>query len=56
MSHQVPASKTLRDNELVLNDNDQVIARENWQTGLQRYLAYCEENRIVPKDLTSFSG
>jgi 2,4'-dihydroxyacetophenone dioxygenase len=41
---------------LYLNDKDQVIAMENWKTGLERYLAYCEANSVVPKDLTAFGG
>ena len=41
---------------LYLNGDDQVVAKENWHTAMQRYLAYCEENRIVPKDLTAFGG
>jgi 2,4'-dihydroxyacetophenone dioxygenase len=41
---------------LYLNDNDQVIAQENWRTAFQRYLTYCEANRIVSKDLTAFGG
>ncbi|TDN64031.1 2,4'-dihydroxyacetophenone dioxygenase family protein [Paraburkholderia sp. BL10I2N1] len=41
---------------LYLNDNDQVIAKENWKTGMERYLAYCEANRLIPKDLTAFGG
>jgi hypothetical protein len=31
-----------------------VIAMENWKTDLHRYLAYCEANSPVPKDLTAF--
>jgi hypothetical protein len=38
-----------------LDDKDQVVAIENWKTGLNRYLAYCEANDIKPKDLTSFN-
>jgi 2,4'-dihydroxyacetophenone dioxygenase len=41
---------------LYLNESDQVIAIENWKTGMERYLAYCEANRLVPKDLTAFAG
>lgn len=41
---------------LYLNGNDQVVAMENWKTGMERYLAYCEAHRLVPKDLTAFGG
>lgn len=39
-----------------LDADDKVIAIENWKTGMQRYLAYCEENGIEPQDLTAFDG
>jgi len=38
-----------------LDDNNNVVAMENWKTALQRYLAYCEEHDIEPKDLTAFN-
>jgi len=38
-----------------LDDNNNVVAMENWKTALQRYLAYCEEHDIQPKDLTAFN-
>ena len=41
---------------IYLNENDQVIAMENWKTSMDRYLAYCEANGIIPKDLTAFAG
>jgi 2,4'-dihydroxyacetophenone dioxygenase len=41
---------------IYLNEADQVIAMENWKTGMERYLAYCEANSVVPKDLTAFAG
>ncbi|MCL6698057.1 2,4'-dihydroxyacetophenone dioxygenase family protein [Sphingomonas sp. NSE70-1] len=37
-----------------MDENDNVLAIENWKTGLQRYLAYCEANGIEPRDLTAF--
>jgi 2,4'-dihydroxyacetophenone dioxygenase len=40
---------------LFLDDKDNVIAIENWKTGLQRYLAYCKKHGIAPKDLTAFN-
>jgi 2,4'-dihydroxyacetophenone dioxygenase len=41
---------------IYLNEADQVIAMENWKTGMDRYFAYCEANNITPKDLTAFAG
>ena len=38
-----------------LDDNNNVVAMENWKTAMQRYLAYCEEHDIKPKDLTAFN-
>lgn len=38
-----------------LDDNDQIIAVENWRTAMDRYLNYCQENNIEARDLTSFS-
>lgn len=39
---------------IFLDANGQVMAIENWKTGLQRYLAYCEQAGITPRDLTAF--
>lgn len=42
--------------DLVFMDkNDKVMAIENWKTGMQRYLAFCESNGIAPKDLSAFN-
>jgi hypothetical protein len=38
-----------------VDENDKVMAIENWKTAMQRYLAYCEEHDIKPKDLTAFN-
>ena len=40
---------------LFLDDKGNIIALENWKTSLQRYLAYCEQHGIKPKDLTAFN-
>jgi hypothetical protein len=40
---------------LFLDADDKIVALENWKTGLQRYLAYCEKHGIEPKDLTAFN-
>lgn len=37
-----------------VDDDGNLLARENWRTGLQRYHAYCEANGIEPQDLTTF--
>jgi hypothetical protein len=37
-----------------MDENDNIVALENWKTGLQRYLAYCKEHGIEAKDLTAF--
>jgi len=42
--------------ELEFVDQDgNLLARENWSTSMQRYLAYCEANGIEAHDLTSFA-
>ena len=38
-----------------LDENDNIVALENWKTGMQRYLAYCKQHGIKPKDLTAFN-
>jgi hypothetical protein len=40
---------------LFLDGNDNVVAIENWKSGLKRYLDYCEQHGIEPKDLTAFN-
>jgi 2,4'-dihydroxyacetophenone dioxygenase len=40
---------------LFLDDKGTIVAQENWKTSLQRYLAYCEQHGIKPKDLTAFN-
>lgn len=37
-----------------LDDQDNVVAIENWKTALERYTAYCTQHGIVPRDLTAF--
>ncbi|MNR28821.1 hypothetical protein D3C85_1461640 [compost metagenome] len=39
---------------LFLDDKENIVACENWKSGLQRYLNFCEANGIEPKDLTAF--
>lgn len=40
---------------LFLGENDQVMAIENWKSGVDRYLAYCKTANIKPKDITAFN-
>jgi quercetin dioxygenase-like cupin family protein len=41
--------------DLILLDKEgQVLAIENWKTGLQRYLGFCGHAGITPRDLTAF--
>lgn len=40
---------------LFLDENENVVASENWKTSLKRYLAYCEQHGIEAKDLTAFN-
>jgi 2,4'-dihydroxyacetophenone dioxygenase len=39
---------------IFLSEEGQVLAIENWKTGLQRYLSFCERAGIIPRDLTAF--
>jgi 2,4'-dihydroxyacetophenone dioxygenase len=40
---------------LFLDPAGNVVALENWKTSLQRYLAYCKQHGLEPKDLTAFN-
>ena len=40
---------------LFLDDKENIVAFENWKTGLNRYLAYCEQHGVEAKDLTAFN-
>jgi 2,4'-dihydroxyacetophenone dioxygenase len=39
---------------LFVNEQEQVIAMENWRSGWERYAAYCKANNLEPRDLTAF--
>jgi quercetin dioxygenase-like cupin family protein len=41
---------------LYLDDQDNIIAVENWKTSMDRYLNYCKAHDMVPKDLSAFEG
>ena len=38
-----------------VDDDGNLLARENWKTALQRYHAYCAEHGLEPQDLTGFA-
>ncbi len=40
----------------LLDANGQVIGTEDWQSAVERYLAYCRDNGITPRDLTRSAG
>ena len=39
---------------LFLDENGNVVARENHLTSTERYLAYCREHGITPRDLSEY--
>jgi 2,4'-dihydroxyacetophenone dioxygenase len=42
--------------DLVFMDDDgEVLAVENWKTGLDRYLEHCRSSGIAPRDLTNWA-
>lgn len=40
---------------LYTDANDNVVAKENWRTAVERYLAHCKAHGIVARDITSFA-
>jgi 2,4'-dihydroxyacetophenone dioxygenase len=40
----------------IVDENDAVLAIENWKTMLKRYDDYCAASGIAPVDITSFAG
>jgi hypothetical protein len=40
----------------LVDDNNQVLAVENWRTMTTRYVNHCSISGITPVDLTSFGG
>jgi 2,4'-dihydroxyacetophenone dioxygenase len=40
---------------LFLIANDEIVATENWRTAVERYLAFCRTQGVVPRDITSFN-
>ena len=41
---------------LLLDAEGRVVATENWRTAVERYLAYCRENDIEPRDVTGLNA
>lgn len=41
---------------LYLDDSDQVIAKENWLSMVERYRAFCAANGVAEQDVTSFGA
>jgi hypothetical protein len=39
---------------IFLDDQDRVLAIENWKTALKRYQEYCRAAGIEPRDITAF--
>ena len=39
---------------LFLDDDGNIVARENHLTSMERYLAYCRDHGIEPQDLTEY--
>ena len=39
---------------ILLDDEDRVLAIENWKTMMKRYTDYCAANGVVPVDISSF--
>lgn len=40
----------------LLDENDNILAVENWRSMLKRYADYCSAQGIEPVDVTSFAG
>lgn len=40
----------------LLDENNNILAVENWRTMLKRYADYCTAQGIAPVDVTSFGG
>jgi len=40
----------------LLDENDNILAVENWKSMLKRYSDYCASHGITPVDVTSFEG
>ena len=39
---------------LFLDEQDRVIAIENWKSALRRYQEYCKAAGVAPRDITAF--
>ena len=41
---------------LLLDADGRVVATENWRTAVERYIAYCRENGLEPRDVTGLDA
>lgn len=41
---------------IYFDDNGQYLCMENWRSAVQRYLDYCGDREIQPKDVTAFTA
>jgi 2,4'-dihydroxyacetophenone dioxygenase len=41
---------------LFVDEEGNILARENWKSSMERYRAYCEANGLEARDLTSFTN
>jgi hypothetical protein len=41
---------------LVLDDASRIVGTENWRTAVGRYLDYCREHGLEPRDVTSIAA
>jgi 2,4'-dihydroxyacetophenone dioxygenase len=52
---EVIALNIVQGDWILLDDDDRVLAIENWKTAMKRYTDYCAENSLIPTDISSFS-
>jgi hypothetical protein len=41
---------------LVLDDDGRIVGTENWRTAVGRYLDYCREHGLEPRDVTNIAA
>lgn len=52
---EVVTLNIVRGDSEYLDAEGNVLAKENWKSHMDRYVAYCESQGITPKDLGSFA-
>lgn len=52
---EVVALNIVRGESTFFNTDGSVIGTETWRTHLDRYLKFCQQQGITPRDLTTFS-